>query len=271
MQQIAINDNGRDSPKSTHAKKAKLAQLKAELVRLDPALEEAVLVSADEKQEAQKEYATSCFTEGWLHELWSPRPSDHGAAMGWALSEASQRHGAVLWVTSQLLVREQGMPYGPGLRTLGLDPARLVLVRTRDQRDSFWAIEEGIKSGAFAAVIGEVNGMDLASSRRLSLAAQAYHGCCLLLVRSTAEPQSVAYSRWRINAEESLPAQLQPAAPGKARLKASLVKHRGGMRPSHSLLEWQDATHRFHMVTQVADRPLVPGATGKAANERASA
>ena len=72
-------------------------------------------------------------------------------------------------------LREAGALYGPGLAAFGLDLARLVFVRAPDAPALFQAMEDALKSGAPAAVVGEVwrlKAYDLAASRRLSLAAR---------------------------------------------------------------------------------------------------
>lgn len=269
----AINDNTLEVPTPGRDKATALARLKTTLAQLDPAQAGPALLEAVPQAGMDERRGATLFEPGWLHELWAPRPSDHAAATAWALSAApgaDKTDRPILWVTNRLILREQGLPYGPGLAALGLDPARLILVRTADHPSSLWALEEGIKSGAFAAIVGEVGGIDLASSRRLSLAAQAQDGLCLLIVRSETEPQSAAYSRWRVAADASPPTAFDAKAPGPARLAAGLCKHRGGGRPHRTSLEWQDATDRFHMVAPLADRAPV-STTGQMAAPAAEA
>lgn len=236
-----------------------LSALRADLARLDPATSGLATLEG-ESHDTSGHSVQSPFPAGWLHELWTPCPWDHATAMAWALSEMNDSDKPVLWVTSRRMLREQGMPYGPGLLALGLDPARFILARAASEQDGLWALEEGVKSAAFAGVIGELTDIDLTSSRRLSLAAQNHKVRCLLLMRSETEPQTVAYSRWLTRSGTDANAGVYP---GTAHLQAALCKHRGGEHPHQSTLEWQDATHRFHMVASVADRPLVPGTQAK--------
>lgn len=236
-------------------KLGKLKALRTTLSDLDPATSgPPVLEHKDTPDEQQNAY----FPRGWLHELWVPNPKDHGAAMAWALSTLKQEDKPLLWVTSQTLMREQGMPYGPGLLHIGQLPEQFIIARAKTHEDGLWALEEAVKSGAFSAVIGELSGIDLTSSRRLSLAAQNHKAQCLLLMRSATPPQTVAYSRWRVDATASEPETEQAPWPGKARLTAHLHKHRGGELPRETLLEWHDAHHRFHMVSPLVREPLGP-------------
>ncbi len=242
-----------------------LSSLRAELARLDPAKNGPVILQTepqqtDESSDAGEHHKTERLPAGWLHELWAPHPRDHATAMAWALSEITHSDKPVLWITSRTMLREQGLPYGPGLFAQGFDPSRFILVRVQSEKDGLWALEEAIKSSAFAGIVGEFEDIDLTSSRRLSLAIQTHDTHCILLMRCAVEPQSVAYSRWRVTPIASATGSITSSnLPGVPRLKASLCKHRGGELPHQSILEWQDATHRFHMVTPMANQPLVPG------------
>ena len=259
----AINDNqaqpydlNEEGPDVELVKKlGKLKALRSSLSDLDPATSgPPVLDHEDTAALPQNDY----FPAGWIHELWVPNPKDHGAAMAWALSALQADNKPLLWVTNQALLREQGLPYGPGLLHSGQSPEQFIIARTKTHEDGLWTLEEAIKSGAFGAVIGELSNIDLTSSRRLSLAAQHHKAQCLLLMRSATPLQSVAYSRWRVDAAASMPESEQAPWPGKARLTAHLHKHRGGELPRETLLEWHDAHHRFHMVSPLVREPLGP-------------
>ena len=77
-----------------------------------------------------------------------------------------------------------GAPYGHGLRQLGLDVGRLILVETETDKDALWALEETLRSEVRPAVVAGVveAGLDLTQSRRLNLAA-AVHATPLVLMR----------------------------------------------------------------------------------------
>src|SRR6185437_7972363 len=46
--------------------------------------------------------------------------------------------------------------HAPGLAQAGLAAERLLLVRAREEREILWVLEEGLRSRALAAVVGEV-------------------------------------------------------------------------------------------------------------------
>jgi protein ImuA len=118
---------------------------------------------------------------GALHEVVAASPGDAPAACGFTLAlaarfAASLDHAApIVWVLEDHATAETGAPYAPGLAAHGIDPARLILVRTASGPDSLWAMEEALKCKTVAAVVGEVwrlKSYDLAASRRLVLTAQ---------------------------------------------------------------------------------------------------
>jgi protein ImuA len=104
----------------------------------------------------------------------------------------------VLWAGSFAA----GDLYAPGLRAFGLDPARLILCRARRRADLLWAMEEALRCPALAAVVAEVDGLDLTASRRLQLAAEAGGVTGFLLRRAVlskgGRDVTAAPTRWRV-------------------------------------------------------------------------
>lgn len=113
--------------------------------------------------------------------------------------------GACLWVAPH-----QDL-YGIGLEAYGVDPGDLLLVTTRSDQETLWVMEEAVRTSGMAIVIGEIDCLDLTSSRRLQLAAES-HGCTVLALRrgrhaeTTRRQQApiAAATRWRIHPMPSL-------------------------------------------------------------------
>jgi cell division inhibitor SulA/protein ImuA len=63
------------------------------------------------------------------------------------------------------------LPYAPALADAGLDPARTLVIRPRAGLDLLWAMEQALRSGTCAAVLGWVGAASNQALRRLSLAA----------------------------------------------------------------------------------------------------
>jgi len=82
-----------------------------------------------------------------------------------------EKGGKLIFVLPTYGFREYGRLHGHGLRTLGLDPAHILLVETTHRRDTLWALEEALRSGAPAAIVGFIDKLDLKTSQRLHLAA----------------------------------------------------------------------------------------------------
>ena len=174
-----------------------------------------------------------------LHEIAPARPQDGAAAMGFALALAarflSKRPASALVIGEAFAAEESGALYGPGLVAHGLALSRLVFVRAPDAALAFWAIEEALKCGAPAVVVGEIwslKGYSLAASRRLLLAARKGKTPALLILASAygqAERlSSAAETRFEIAAAPSArtPAAAGPDLPGPFACGARLIKSR---------------------------------------------
>jgi protein ImuA len=171
-----------------------------------------------------------------LCEIAPTAPADATAAFGFALALAARfmaGRGAGLVAIEDFALLQSGVPFGPGLVAHGLDLSRLVFVRAPDAPALFQTMEDALKSGALAVVIGEVWRLakyDLSVSRRLTLAARA-GPTPALLVAPTAHGlalSTAAETRFEIAASPS--AREAPAAgrplPGLPAFAAKLVKAR---------------------------------------------
>jgi protein ImuA len=150
------------------------------------------------------------------------------------------------------------------LALLGLDPARLVLVRSRRDAEILWAMEEGLRAAGVAAAVGEVGTFPAVASRRLQLAAERSGVTAFVLRRwrngaEAARERSLpnaASTRWRIAALPSVPARVEPGI-GRPRWRVELLRCRGG-EPACWEVEVADATGSLSMVATLADRPDAP-------------
>ncbi|MGE5268867.1 MAG: ImuA family protein [Thiohalocapsa sp.] len=158
--------------------------------------------------------------------------------------------------------------YGAGLPAHGLDPARLVLVEARRDADLLWAVEEGLRTPALAAVVGEVGRLPMVAGRRLQLAAERSGVTALLLRRwpdaalAAAERQrpSAAVTRWRIAALPSARRGLGLGI-GRPRWRIELLRVRGGVPAQWDVegdvegdVEVADATGFVSLSAGLADR-----------------
>lgn len=202
-----------------------------------------------------------------LHELVADGYGSRSAVRDFALTfVASLMHQQrrakaapmVLWCQRRHDDAEFGRVYGPGLLDLGLSPAQLIMVTGRRDVDCLWAMEQGLRAPNLAAVIGMVDETDMIASRRLSLAASDHGTWCLLLPLRHGRAPSAASTRWRINTSSSAPANLGETWRGRPRWQLTLERCRNG-RTGYWIVEWDHATHRFHLVAPMADRPPAQG------------
>jgi protein ImuA len=177
-----------------------------------------------------------------VHELLGP--AGDGARTGFLahlLARLAGQRGPLLWCRTP---QAEGELYGPGLIGLGLDPARLVLVRAKNPVDALWAMEQGLRARCLGAVIGDGLLADPIAVRRLQLASEDAGVPLFLLPPGDAEPASpVAVTRWRI---ASVPA---------AQWHIELLRCRGGV-PSSWTVEKDDASLHVHLAASLGDRPL---------------
>jgi protein ImuA len=190
---------------------------------------------------------------GALHEVTSATEQDVAAATGFAAALLARALSGgkkpALWVRHSFATLEDGAPYGPGLAAFGLDPGRLLFVLAVNKHEMLGAMEQALRSGALAVVLGELRNtskLDLRATRRLSLAAAhgATPGILLRLgagKKLLAVPVSAA-TRWRIAALASGEAPADSL--GAPRFQADLVRNRRGPAASFSL-EWRTHDRTF--------------------------
>ena len=185
---------------------------------------------------------------GALHEVapGSAALADDAAATlflaGIAAREARRLGSPVLWVSSRVDL------YAPGLAQAGLAAADVIYARPRDEAALLAVIEDAVRDGTPAAVIGEIGRMPIVAARRLQLAAADADLPVLLLRRRRsrdhdplAEP-SAAWTRWRVGAASS--AKLAVAGVGHPRWTVELARQRSG-QPFSLIVEGCDATGRL--------------------------
>lgn len=204
---------------------------------------------------------------GALHEIVPGDVAHDGAALGFAAAMlgrfATARRGQILWIH-----RSAGAlsapPYAPALAAF-VDPARVILASSRRVEDALWTMEEGLRCGALTAVVGEIDRVELAATRRLQLAAEK-SGVPALLLR-VAENKSAAISaavtRWRVT---SAPSRSRLDADGQSlddigglRWRLDLLRNRFG-DPARTeipswLVEWTNEKGHLAVVSETVSRP----------------
>jgi protein ImuA len=187
---------------------------------------------------------------GALHEAaGDATPAGFAAATAFVAALAGRLPHTVLWCARGDTL------YAPGLAALGLPPARLLITRLHKDQDILAAMEEGLKHRALGGVVGEVEKLDLTSSRRVQLAAEKSGVMALVLrvpgkSRRSADAVAAA-SRWHIAAAPSAPHVIPQA--GRARWRLTLTRSRYGTTGSW-IVEAPDAQGHLHLPASLADR-----------------
>ncbi|HEX3499561.1 MAG TPA: hypothetical protein VHT04_09575 [Stellaceae bacterium] len=203
---------------------------------------------------------------GALHEIMGAGADEEDGAIpaAFAASLVARLDGVILWCL------QADDLYAPGLAAGFLSPARLVVARCRDDAETLWAMEEGLRSAVPAAVLGEVGALAPTAGRRLQLACEAggITGFVLrrwreggMAARQRAAP-SAAVTRWRVAAAPSRDTG-EPGI-GTPRWRLELLRCRGGA-PGAWLVtagltecesrEERDASDHVALAAGLADRP----------------
>jgi protein ImuA len=182
----------------------------------------------------------------------TPSPRERG------LYDGGNTRDPLFLVVPTYSFREYGRLHGHGLRGLGLDPAQLILVETSHRKETLWAIEEVLHSGAPAAVAGVIDKLDLRTSQRLHLAATD-SGLPLLLLRPAQNLEaSAAATRWRVGTAEA--ARDRFGLITRPRWHLRLERCRNG-RPGEWVVEYDHVAHRFSLAATLADPARTRGAS----------
>jgi len=193
---------------------------------------------------------------GALHEVTCAEDGDMPAALGFviALLTLMPRLDPVFLVASPRSLTNFGRLHGHGLKDLGLDPTRLVLVEPENEAQTLWAVQEALRSAVPAAVVGAISKkLDLKMSRRLHLAAGNSELPLILLLPAGVMGSSAAATRWRVSAVKA--ARDRFGLVTGWRWRAKLERCRNG-RPGEWLLEFDHVAHRFSLAAPMADLAL---------------
>ena len=192
---------------------------------------------------------------GALHEIVAADTGMAGTASAFSAYLASlSGDGPVLWCEGARTL-DAGALHPPGLRRFGLEPERLVFARTGNDAETLRAMEDGLRCGTLAAVVGALAAVSLTESRRLQRAAEA-SGVTALMLRPPGAwtAPNVATTRWRVGAVPGGDeAGLTP--PG---WRLEMFRCRGGL-PGDWNVEWHDETRGLALAAALCDRQAEPG------------
>lgn len=216
-------------------------------------------------------YGDSVAAAGYLLTLLQRLGSE---TLGSETDASSQK--PVLWCQTAKARLQFGPIYGAGLTGFGLQAQQFVFVQARSNNDLLWALEDGARSGALSAVIGDVDQVSFTQTRRLTLAAAVADTPVLLLRPHQDRSASAAETRWRIKTQSgfdqcfvsdpshpsSWPKKSRcsgrPNWPGNPCWNVALTRCRGG-RTGSFVVEFDYETHRLRLAERVSSRSAAPG------------
>jgi cell division inhibitor SulA/protein ImuA len=160
--------------------------------------------------------------------------------LGAALAALSARGAKLAWIAPPYL------PYAPALAAAGIEAERLVIVRTRSEKDTLWAAEQALASNACLAVLAWLGRARFQDLRRLQLAAESGQALALLFRPPQCE-------------REPSPAALRLAlSTSDGGLAVRIVKRRGAPFAGRVILPAMAVAQRKKAVLHVVDRNPSP-------------
>ena len=166
---------------------------------------------------------------------------------------SEQGHGG-FWLAMRALAQVKGRIgllnhddsfHPPGAALLGVDLSRLLIVRTKERKDSLWALERLAKNAALAATFSWLPNLKDVDLRRLQLASERSKQCLLLL----RDPEEAGRSSWG-----ALRLKVR-AVPG-GEIEVTTLRARGGTMPRPVRIEVEDGTGAVRGATVVPHRAL---------------
>ena len=186
-------------------------------------------------------FPQAVFPLGAVHEFICEGDEGAAATIGFVsgiVAALMQRGGAVLWIGTACPV------FPSALRAFGLRPEQVIFVALSREKDVLWAVEEALKCGSLAAVVGEVHHLDFTASRRLQLAVEKSKVTGFLFRhRLRSIDTTASLTRWKITPLATVLPEGMPGV-GFPRWQVALLKVRNG-RPGSWRVEWKDGAFRF--------------------------
>ncbi|MFN3524806.1 MAG: ImuA family protein [Paracoccus sp. (in: a-proteobacteria)] len=171
-----------------------------------------------------------------VHEVFGPSAMGF-AAMAAGLSAGSSE-GCLLWIR-EAWQADHLQP--PGLAAF-LDPAALLMARTRDQTDSLAVAEEALRDGTVPFVVIELTRpLNLREGRRLQLAAKA-GGTTGLCIIPEGMGSNAAETRWHATPV------FDPAHEDSTLMRWQITKNKSGTLGVWDV-RWIAETRRLHVVS----------------------
>lgn len=181
-------------------------------------------------------FPNASFPLGAIHEFICASAEDASASGGFiagVLASLMRNDGVSVWISSS------GIIFPPALKTFGIAPEKIIFVDLQKERDVLWTMIEALKCDSLAAVVGEIQELNLITSRRLQLAVEQSRVTGFLLRRNPHNLVSTAcVARWKITSLPSIAIDDIPGI-GFPCWDVELLKIRNG-KPGRWQMYWAD-------------------------------
>lgn len=186
-------------------------------------------------------FPNASFPLGAVHEFLSPQREDSASSSGFIAGLSASLmgiQGVTLWISAARTL------FPPALTSFGLVPERFIFLDLKNEKEVLWAMDEALKCGALAAVVGEMRELDFTVSRRLQLAVEQSKVTGFVMRSNYRKVQPTAcVSRWSIT---SLPSDSEKNLPGVGfpTWHVELMKMRNG-KPGAWNIHWKNGSFTF--------------------------
>jgi len=170
-------------------------------------------------------FPNKTFPLGAVHEFLYEGEENAAATNGFLaglLAPLMANGGISLWISATRTL------FPPALNHFGIHPDRLVFVDLHQEKDVIRAMDDALKCGALAAVVGELQDISFASSRRLQLAVEQSQVTGFVVRRNSLSIKpTTCISRWMITTMPSISIDDLPGI-GFPQWKVELLRIRNG-------------------------------------------
>jgi protein ImuA len=189
------------------------------------------------------------FPTGAIHEFIATEPENRAVVSGFIttlLSSLMSDGGIVLWISSSRTI------FPPALKFFNIDPHKVVFIDLHNQKDVAWAVEEALKLNGLAGVVGEMDGINFTTSRRLQLAVEKSQvtGFIMNGNKNNINRSNACLTRWKITSLPGLAIDDLPGI-GYPAWKVELLKVRNG-RPGSWEIAWMNG-----QLISIVNEPMV--------------
>jgi protein ImuA len=188
-------------------------------------------------------FPNNSFPSGAIHEFISGGAEDSAASYGFiagVVASLMKNNGASVWISPSPMI------FPPALQQFGIDPAKVILIHPRKEKDIVAVTEEALRCEGFTAVVSDIREPGFIESRRYQLAVEQSNVTGFIVRHRPKNMSTASVARWKIT---SLASAEEYEFPGLAfsRWNVELLKIRNG-KPRSWQLEWKD--ERFNLLSK---------------------